>query len=64
MDDSNQTDNNQQIIKNYKSIKTKSYVNKNWNDPNILDFKSMSHDELITEATRLQRFLHSFLIKN
>lgn len=55
------TDKTEQI-KRYKSIKTKSYVNRNFNDPNSLDLNSMNHEQLLIEATRLQS--HVTQLKN
>jgi phage tail sheath gpL-like len=52
-----ESDAQREIVKKYKSIKTKSFVNRNSNDPNAVDFSSMSHEQLIIEATRLQRFV-------
>jgi len=52
-----ESDAQREIVKKYKSIKTKSFVNRNSNDPNAVDFSSMSNEQLIVEATRLQRFV-------
>ena len=56
-----ESDSQSQIVKQYKSIKTKSFVNRNYSDSNALDFSAMSHEQLIIEATRLQRFSFFFL---
>ena len=49
-------------VKRYKSVKTKSYVNRNFNDPNSLDFNSMNREQLMVEASRLQN--HVTQLKN
>lgn len=54
MEESNEQSN---IVKQYKSIQTKSYVNRNLNDPNAIDFSSMTHEQLVIEAKRLQRYV-------
>ena len=53
---------NSEPIKRYKSVKTKSFVNRNYNDPNGLDFSSMSREQLVVEASRLQS--HVTQLKN
>lgn len=55
------TSKNKQNKSNYKSVKTKSYVNKNLNSEKM-DFQSLSHEQLLVEATRLQS--HVFQLKN
>ena len=46
----------------YKSVKTKSYLNKNFNANEKIDFKTMSHEQLVTEAEKMKR--HIFQLKN
>jgi hypothetical protein len=46
----------------FKSKKTKSFVNKNATNPNTTDYKSLTHEQLVIEATRLQQ--HVTQLKN
>lgn len=46
----------------YKSVKTKSYLNKNFNTNEKIDFKTLSHEQLVTEAEKMKR--HIFQLKN
>lgn len=50
------------IVEQYKSIRTRTYVNRQSNDPEKLDYDSMSHEQLKTEAKRLQS--HVTQLKN
>jgi hypothetical protein len=40
----------------YTPHKTRSYVNRNYNTK-VVDFNAMTHEELVNEVTRLQRYL-------
>jgi hypothetical protein len=46
----------------FKSKKTSNFVNRNLNKASVTDYKSMSHEQLIIEATRLQS--HVTQLKN
>ena len=39
----------------YTPHKTRSYVNRNYNT-RVVDFNAMTHEELVNEVTRLQRY--------
>ena len=56
---SNENSSDQRLM--YTPVKTRSYVNRNYNSKSV-DFNAMTREELVVEATRLQR--HCFQLKN